>query len=231
MTSTTALGIASTLAGTARAGGNVVSKVASDGHYAWFPLDSDSWGRSQNPVDKKQDVEGQQQDARWLAKPAKGGGIRCQVENLPTPFRNAGFDIHLGALGSVEKLTVASKTRQTNSGNAGTVVAALYFDVNDNGEFFAWKDAKGNTEAWAGFCGDTERGLARPATGSFTIDDETKLPVFADPDDPPTLGEIKAGSAIDGVNGTTNAAVYLGVASLGGGTEEIVVESVDITRS
>lgn len=34
------------------------------------------------------------------------------------------------------------------------------------------RDARGNTEAWDGFGGDTERGLARPATGSFTFDED-----------------------------------------------------------
>lgn len=226
-----AFGVGPALAGTARGEGNVVSMVASDGHYAWFPLGPDSWGRSQNPVDGEQE-DG---DARWLAQPAAGGGVRCRVENLSTPFRNAGFDIHLGALGSVEELTVASRTRRTDSGDTGTVVGALYFDVNDDGEFFAWKDARGNTEAWAGFGGDTERGLARSATGSFSIEDGTELPVFAeDPEDPPTLGEIKAGDAIEEVDETTSAALYLGAASSGGesaGTEDLVVESVDIERT
>lgn len=213
--------------------GSLVSKVASNGHYAWFPLGPDSWGRSQNPIDKEQDVDNQDKDARWLAEPAAGGGIRCRVENLPTPFRNAGFDVHLGSLGSVKELTVESTTQQTTQDSGtGTVIGALYFDVNDNGEFFAWEDAQGNTESWVGFGGDTERGLTRPATGRFTIDDDTELPLFAkDPNNPPTLREIKAGEAIDEVDGDTNTAIYLGAPNLTGGTEDIIVESLDIERA
>lgn len=223
----TVLGAGSALTATGRRQGNVVGKVASDGHYAWFPLGFSSWGRSQNPF------EGGQDDSRWLAEPASGGGIRCLVENLPTAFRNAGFDIHLGALGSIEEVTVESRTLQSNWGNTGVVVGALYFDVDDDGEFFEWKDVKGNTEKPTGFGEDTERGLGIPATGSFTIDDETELPVFAS-GDPPTVGEIKAGTAIEGVDETTNTALYLGAASAGGdpaGTEELVVEAVDVERA
>lgn len=227
VTSGTLLGVGTTLTSTVSGRGNVVSKVASDGHYAWFPLGPDSWGRSQNPVDKRQ------ADARWLAEPAAGGGIRCRVENLSIPFRNAGFDIHLGSLGSIREVTVQSQTVTSEGGEPALLVGALYFDVNDNGEFFAWKNSRGNTETWDGFGGDTERGLVRPAAGSFTIDDDTQLPVFAkDPANPPRLGEIKGGE-ISGVDGTTDTALYLGVASPGGesaGTEEIVVQSVAVKR-
>lgn len=211
--------------------GNLVSKVASRGHYAWFPfpLEPSTWGRSTNHFDMQDGT------ARWMAKPAQGGGIQCRVENLPTTFANAGFDVHLGRLGSISQIDITAKT-STSEGFGGTarVVGALYFDVNGNGEFFAWADGKGNTETWAGFAGDTERGLAIPADGNrFTINDDTEFPVFADLSPPPTLGEMKAG-AIEGVDETTETALYLGVGSAGGeksGAEEVVVQSMSVERA
>ena len=219
------------LAATANCGDELKSKVESHGHYAWFPLGEDSWGRSKSPFDIRQD------SARWMAKPA-GSGMRCRIENLPRQFQNAGFDVHLGALGSIKEVTVRSKTIQTNwpdNGGNAMLVGALYFDVNDDGEFFEWADDCDNTERWVSPGGDAERGLARPATDSFTIDDDTKLPVFADdPDDPPTLEEIKDGDAITGIDENTDAALYLGVASPGGesaDTEELIVESLTVERA
>jgi hypothetical protein len=214
-----------------RGGGNLVSAVASHGHYAAFPKGPATWKRSTNPY------SGQDDDARWLAEPASGGSIRCLVENVPSQ-RNAGVDVHVGPLGEVESVTVDAGTVQTADGESASYFLGLYLDVDDDGEFFAWTDDKGNTDVWDGFGADAEGVVFPSADGPYTVDDDTAFVLFhvGEGPNPATLEQLKDG-AVSGADGTTidggtNAAIYVGV--IGGetsGTEEIVVDSVDVSRS
>ena len=202
----------------------LAAMVREHGHYAHFPLGPESWGRRLNPFD---DRDGER---RWLAKSTDEGSVRCRVENLPEG-RNAGFDLHVGPLGNVHEFTLETRTVTTTEGSSAMLFVGLYLDVDGDGDFFAWNDGPGTVDTWGGFGADGEGAAFLPAYGTVTVDDDTEFQLFhmAEDASPATLGELKAGE-VDGaggasVDGTANAAFYVGVMSVGGGTEEVVVES------
>jgi hypothetical protein len=204
-------------------GGALVSAVERHGHYSWFPHGPDSWGRSTAPFD------GGDGESRWVAQPTDGGAIRCRVENLPAE-RNAGFDVHLGALGDVAEVTVVSQTVETQrTTGPATMFVGLFLDVDGDGEFFLWEDADGPTDGWVGLGDDEEGVLSSASGGELTLDADTEFFVVGT-EQTATLADLKRGD-VEGVDGATAAALYVGVASSGEGTEEIVVEAVDVRRN
>jgi hypothetical protein len=203
--------------------GNLVSTVARDGHYAWFPGGPPTWARSQNPVEMAAN------GTHWAVGPVRGGGIGCRIEGATFP-RNAGFDVHLGRLGDVESLTVDARTTASAGAGPAAFVLGLYLDVDGDGDFFEWADGRGNTEQWVGF-GDDGEGLGgSTADGSYTLDDDTVLELLVLSEGEATVGELKAGDVGD-VGADTDAAVYLGVAAGGDAREAIVVDDVTVERA
>jgi hypothetical protein len=203
--------------------GSLVSAVARNGHYAWFPGGPETWGRSQNPVEMAAN------GTHWAVGPARGGGIGCRIEGATFP-QNAGFDVHLGQLGDVESLTVDARTTASAGAGPAAFVLGLYLDVDGDGDFFEWADGRGNTEQWVGFGGDGEGLTASTADGSYVLDDDTVLELLELPDGKATVGELKAGD-VGGVGADTDAAVYLGVAAGGDAREAIVVDDVTVERA
>jgi hypothetical protein len=220
-----------TISGTATARGNLVSKINSDGHWAYFPLAPGSWGRSKNPFDIERE------GSRWMAKPASGGSVRCLVTNLPAN-RNAGFDVHVGRLGDIKEVTIDAETIRT-SRTSGTAVlfVGLYLDAGDDGDFFAWNDGRGNTDTWDSFGKDGEGAIFLTTAEQVTIDGDTDFTLFhvGSGPNPATLNELQKGEVEgfkgDKINGNTDAALYIGAASAGSGTEEVVVNSVTVDRA
>lgn len=217
--------------GTVAARGNLVSKINSSGHYAYFPLGPDSWARSKNPFDTRRD------DSRWMARPDAGGSVRCLVTELE-PFRNAGFDVHVGRLGDIQTVTIDAETVRTDrSGGTAVLFVGLYLDADDDGDFFAWDDGRGNTDTWDGFGKDSEGAIFPTADGEITIDGDTEFELFhvGNGPNPATLRQIQAGDVSgvkdETIDGDTDAAVYVGAASAGEGTEEVIVDSVTVERA
>lgn len=205
-------------------GGGLPSTIESHGHYAWFPLGPESWGRSAEPYERE---EG---ESRWLAQPTDEGGVRVLVANLATepPNRNAGFDVHLGPVAELEAITVDARTLQTsNTTGPAVLVLGLYLDKNDDGEFFAW-EATDATEQFVGFGGDDEGLASAGASGEITIDGDTAF-TLAGAGTQTTLSELQAGS-VEGITGETAAALYVGVANGGEGTDEVIIDDVNVTR-
>ncbi|WP_396612131.1 hypothetical protein ACH9L7_02265 [Haloferax sp. S1W] len=216
------------LTGSVTARGNVVSQINRNGHYAWFPLAQENWGRQKHPYDFRDG------DSRWMAEPASGGGVRALAKNIGTegpPNRNTGFDIHMGPLGNLESITVTSRTVQTQKGADARLFIGLYLDENKNGEFFHWETVQGNREsALPGIAGDEEGLLQITAGGTFTISDTTTFLLLQRGFSPATFGDLKAGE-IDGIDAETPAALYVGVIDKEeGGVEEVVVEDVTIQK-
>lgn len=203
----------------------LASKIETHGHYSWFPLGPESWGRSSRPYDRR---EG---DSRWLAEPESDGGVRCLGENFETepPNRNAGFDVHLGRLGEIDAVTVESRTLQTpRTTGPARLFIALYFDRDEDGDFFEW-ESDGDTERFAGLGEDDEGILVSGASGELTIDGDTTFTI-AETETRTTVDELKSGS-VEGVTAETNTALYVGVINGGEGTDEVVVEDVRVQRS
>lgn len=219
------------LTGTTVARGSLVSSINSSGHYARFPLGPDSWARSKNPLD------GDQGDSRWSVMPAAGGSVRCRVTDLPA-FGNAGFDVHVGSLGELREVTIdATTVRTARTGGTALLFVGLYLDADDDGDFFAWTDGRGNTDVWDGFGADGEGVLFAPADGEITIDGDTAFQLFhvGSGPTPATLDQLQAGEVTgaegDTIDGSTHTAFYVGAASAGEGTEEVVVDSLGVDRA
>lgn len=204
--------------------GNLAGQIADHGHYSAFPLGPEHWFRQQEPYDVSTS------DSRWLARPTDGGAVRCLVRDVEIeepPGRNAGFDLHLGPLGSIGEVVVESETVTTQHGANATLGVALYLDVDDDGEFFEWQAQDGTTETFAGLGDDDEGIISFDAGGAHAITDDTEFPMVG-AQETVTLGELKAG-AIDGIDRHTFAALYVGVVDTGGGgVEEIVVRDVHV---
>lgn len=219
------------LSGSASARGNVVSQINRDGHWAWFPLEQEHWGRQKHPYDFRLG------DSRWMADPAPGGAVRALAKNITTPNtfpnRNTGFDIHMWPLGDIDTISITARTVRTVKGDTATLFLGLYLDKNDNGEFFHWEREQGDREsAKPGPGGDDEGITFIDADGTFTITDDTEFFVlhageFA------TVGDLKAGE-IDGIDGRTASALYIGVGDDTpdtSGVDEAVIERVNIQTS
>lgn len=230
------LAVGTVLTGSAYARGNVVSQINSDGHWAWFPLESPSvemgnWGRQKHPYDFRDG------DSRWMAEPARGGGVRALAKNITTPDtfpnRNTGFDIHMGPLGDIDEISITSRTVRTQLDPAARLFVGLYLDTNLNGEFFHWKNVRGDRD-WAkpGQAGDDEGLLLIEEDGTFTIEDSTTFSLFTRGFKPATFGALKAGE-FDGIDEETPSALYIGVTDPSpenGNVEEAVIEEVNIQK-
>lgn len=202
----------------------LAAKIENDGHYSWFPLEPETWGRSATPYDV------QQGQSRWLGEPMPDGSVRCLGRNLGTDSSsgNTGFDLHLGPLGDIETVTVTSRTLQTPGNSAvAWLFVGLYLDKDDNGEFLEWEAGDG-TDSFVGFGNDDEAIAGFEATGEFTIDGDTSFNLNRAGIEA-TLAELQAGRA-EGITGDTNVALYIGVINEGEGTDEVVVEAVQVQR-
>ncbi|WP_170977386.1 hypothetical protein [Halorussus salinisoli] len=203
----------------------LASKIEGHGHYAWFPLGPESWGRSTTPYDM------QDGESRWLAQLRSDGSVRCLAQNLGTepPNRNTGFDVHLGRLDAIETVTVTSRTLQTPRTTGPAVLfLGLYLDGNNNAEFFEWEATNG-TDSWVGFGGDEEGLFSSAASGEVTIDGDTVF-TLAGAETETTLAELQEGT-VEGISGETAAALYVGVVNGGEGTDEVVIDDVRVQRS
>lgn len=218
------------LSGTAMARENLVSEISSTGAYVTFPNPFGLNRRSKDPIDLREDGGA----GRWLAEPDRRGNVRCRVENnggdLPLP--NAGFAIDIGPIGDIDSITIDARSVES-AGDAARLTAGIYFDLDGDGDYFAWEPIKGNSERFVGFGEDAEA-LILPLSFSsderFTIGDDTGVNPIS-PNDPSnnTFGEYTSG---EGIDTDTEAAIQVSVLGAGPGTvEEAVVEGVSVERS
>lgn len=201
------------------------SMIEGHGHYSWFPLGPESWGRKEEPYDME---EG---ESRWLAEPTDEGGVRILVSNLGTepPNRNAGFDVHLGSLGELETVTIDVRTLRTpNTTGPAVLFLGLFLDMDDNGEFLTWETTDG-IERLNGLGNDDEGVAFYGANGAVIIDGDTAFRLINKGTEA-TLAELQNGS-VKGITGETAAGLYVGAVNGGDGTDEIVVDDVRVSRS
>ncbi|MDT3434771.1 hypothetical protein [Haloarcula sp. 1CSR25-25] len=201
------------------------SMIESHGHYSWFPLGPESWGRKEEPYDME---EG---ESRWLAEPTDEGGVRILVSNLGTepPNRNAGFDVHLGSVGELETITIDARTLQTpNTTGPAVLFLGLFLDIDDNGEFLTWETTDG-IERPTGPGNDDEGVAFYGANGAVIVDGDTSFRLI-NKEIEATLAELQNGS-VEGITGETAAGLYVGAVNGGEGTDEIVVDDVRVSRS
>ncbi len=205
--------------------GGLPAMIDAHGHYAWFPLGPESWGRSATPYDM------QDGESRWLAQPTDDGGVRVLVENLGAepPNRNAGFDIHLRPLGEVASVSINARTLHTaDTTGPATLFIGLYLDADDDGEFFVWESADGK-EQFTGLGEDREGVAFYGASGTVEINSGTSFNLVG-ADSQPTLTAMQQGG-VDGITGETAAALYVGVVNGGAGVDEVVIDDLTVVRS
>ncbi|NHN61221.1 MULTISPECIES: hypothetical protein [Halorussus] len=166
-----------------------------------------------------------------MAEPQSDGSVRCLAQNLGTepPNRNTGFDVHLGRLGTIETVTVTSRTLQTPRWGPAELFFGLYLDKDDSGEFGNWESNDDGTESALGSDTDEEGLLSSPASGEVTIDGDTVFGLL-NAESEATLAELQEGT-VGGISGETLAALYIGVTNGGEGTDEVVVEDMRVSRS
>lgn len=203
----------------------LVVQIENHGHYAWFPKGPETWGRSDTPYDM------QDGESRWMGEPQSDGSVRLLAQNLGTepPNRNTGFDVHLGRLGTIETVTVTSRTLQTPRWRPAELFYGLYLDKDDSGEFGNWEPNDDGTESFLGADTDDEGLLSSDASGEMTIDGDTVFDLL-NAETEATLTELQEGT-VEGISGDTLTALYIGVINGGEGTDEVVVEDMHVSRS
>lgn len=208
--------------------GNLVSRINSTGAYVTFPTPFSMNRRSKNPIDLHED-DG---NGRWVAEPARGGNVRCRVENDEgnPPLPNAGFYVDIGPIGNVNSITINANSVKS-SGDAANLTAGIYFDTSGDGSYFQWMPLRGNSERFVGFGDDGEAlvlPLSFPSDETFTIGNETGMFSLAGPNNP-TFGDYTDGK---GLSLDTPAAIQVSVLGAGRGTvEEAIVEEMSVNRS
>lgn len=214
---------------------NLESWISTDGRWASWPDDPSLWRRSTNPYDFHE-ADG---DGRWLAKPTRGGGVRCRIENdgggrvLGEPLGNTGFYVGIGEIGDVSSITIDSESVHSAGSGPAELGVALFFDLSGNGDYFAWERIDGNTEKNAGLGGDAE-GIAFgfPSDGQLVIDDGTGMThISASLISSVTFGDYTAGD-VGAVATDTDTALQVSV--MGGGddtVEEVIVTDIHVERS
>jgi len=126
-------------------------------------------------------------------------------------YADSGIHLPVGTISSFNGLSL------TVSGTA-PVTVNLWFDMDNNGEFFVWS---GNTYTGAGLDGYA----SGPSSSSSVTVDSTSSFYFMAPNSTSgsthilaghtyTLAQLKAGAA-SGISGSTPVAVWIGVASTG----------------
>lgn len=122
------------------------------------------------------------------------GSITLAITAAPG-YEDDGFYFTVGQLASFNSLTVT-----VSAGSAG-VSANLWLDAHNSGEFFAWTPAG----VYTGLGGDQYFTSSSALVGTtLTIDSTTTFGGY-------TLAQLRAGS-VAGVNGSTMAAIWIGIA-------------------
>lgn len=189
----------------------------------FYPSDPALWTQSSEPFDYTED------GARWLAEPTEDRSIRCRIEE-DVPTANAGFYLDAGPIGELDAVNIDAETVES-AGDDAMLAVALYFDVDKDGNYFAWESHEGPMERFVDLGGDVE-GLAFgiEAGSDITIDDSVEflhVPTLVEEDFySATFGDYVHG-LIPGVAPDTNVAVNVGVlAGDDGTTEEVVIKNV-----
>lgn len=216
--------------------------IKDQGHYAWFALGQGHWARQHSPYDMQEGC------SRWLAQPTENGGIRCFVKRIDVGGlfpQSAGFDIHLGRLGDIEEIRIPHQVIQ--SGKLSTEFAiGLYLDEDENGEFFIWEDPVDGREAFGGTLGGDEEAFQTMTAGEpVVIDSETNFRMVNRASAEATLGELQIGDIRyysdnnerdtgenRGIDGDTNAALYVGLVDDGYDQGiEVIVQNVIVVEA
>jgi hypothetical protein len=166
-----------------------------------------------------------------MAESQSDGSVRLLAQRLGTelPNRNTGFDVHLGRLGTIDSVTVTSRTLQTPRWRPAQLFYGLYLDKDGSGEFGNWESNDDGTESALGAETDEEGLLLSAASGEMTIGGDTVFGLlYAETE--ASLTELQEG-AIEGISGETLTALYIGVINGGEGTDEVVVEDMQVSRS
>ncbi len=145
------------------------------------------------------------------------GGVHLQMgTNGATGEVSSGFYIVYAHLGSISNLNIPVK----NYAHTGTAALALnlWFDKNDNGEFFAWTadvwTGTGGDDYALGQCGATFK-CPLNAAGTFLQINDTTTFYDVGVGTVYTLAQLKSGS-VTGIDSGTLTAFWIGIDSSGG---------------
>ncbi|MFB6184305.1 MAG: hypothetical protein ABEI96_07100 [Haloarculaceae archaeon] len=158
--------------------------------------------------------------------PASKGGVELAIDGAGT-YADCGFYVASGKLGDVDTIEVTTRD------GSDAVGLNLYFDVDDDGDFFAWERGKGNDATFTDVGGD-EYVLGdvsgAPGGGSFTVDDGTEFFDGSTNAGHTPFADLKSG-AISGIDGETAVAVWVDITAGNGGSKHAIVDAVDVTTT
>jgi hypothetical protein len=131
---------------------------------------------------------------------AVGDAVTVAISNT-SGYADSGVAFYAGRLGDLPNFTLTG---------AGTAYSLnLWFDTNNDGEYFAW-----SSNVLTGLAGDNYGLGPSSVGGTLTMNDSSSFGMMSGSYGPFTLGQLKAG-AVSGITADTHVAIWIGVA---GGT-------------
>ncbi len=131
---------------------------------------------------------------------AKKGGVTASISNT-SGYADSGFVVYDGKLGDLTSFTISGE---------GSYGLNLWFDTNNDGEFFVWNASNELT----GLGGDTYGLGPSPTSGNLTVDKNSAFSMQTSPYGSWTLDQLKGG-AFSGINSSTHVAIWVGVSGTG----------------
>lgn len=141
------------------------------------------------------------------------GSITVSVNNAPG-YADSGFVLYEGTLGNLPNFTV--------NGTGDNFGLNLWFDTNNDGDYFAWDGSNNLTS----LDGDTY-GLSPGSTDdTLSVDDSTQFFMMDDGLNYSLNDLVNGNDTTSGINANTRVAVWIGVDTPSGGSTSATIDSV-----
>jgi len=144
------------------------------------------------------------------------GSVTLNISNSPG-YADDGFYLRVGTLGNFNGLQV------TTSAGSGPVSVNIWFDVDNNGEFFVW-----NGSVLTSLGNDVYSLGPSSAQNVLTVDANSNFYLIPG-GGTYTLAQLKSG-AVAGITGNTKIAIWVGI-DTGGGSLSATITSLQISAS
>ncbi len=145
----------------------------------------------------------------------QGGSVTLTINNAPG-YADSGFYIYIGTLGSLAGLQVQA------SNGSGPFGANLWFDRDNNGDFFTWVN-----NVYQGTGSDAYILGPNSQNGALTINSNSQFTSLIPGGGNYTLAQLKSGAA-PGINSNTKIAIWVGI-SVNSGNQNATIQSLSVS--